>query len=156
MTLLLSTSLVISSSALADPAPNAVSLELFGRANSYSLDYDHSFSERFALGAGFSYGNMSRHRFHSSTASLTVIPVYGNYYFESGINRGFVTAGADILSASQTLNGAQTFRSSGGAAVFGGGYEYRGVSGFLFRGASYVIVGRSTEMTIGLSVGATF
>lgn len=134
---------------------NSVSVELWGRAWLYSLDYDHLFSNRFALGAGISYWNTNywRTNVYSST---TVIPIYGNYYFPSRSTRFFVTAGADMILASGTTNSNIVFQSSGGAAVLGGGFEYRGNQGFLFRLSPYIILGSSTVITIGASLGGVF
>jgi|GEM_PF-3304992 len=133
--------------------PNAISFELLGRGILYSFNYDRELSQNFALGAGYvSYSATSG----SSSATLTVIPLYANWYFSPGPHRGFLTAGADLVMLSASLSGYQ-LGASGLAPIAGGGYEYRGPGGFLFRGTGYLVVGTvSSTATIGLTFGYAF
>ncbi len=86
---------------VAEERPNAISAELLGRGFLYSINYDRSLNESFAIGAGFSYWSVSS---FASKASIFAVPVYGNYYFSPDSNRGFLTAGLDFVGASVTEN----------------------------------------------------
>lgn len=140
--------------------PNALSVELLGRAGLYSFDYDYSLTDEIAVGGGFSYLSASASNNSAiASVSILVIPLYMNYYFQPGPNRGFVTGGLDIVSASATFAGTDGFTASGSGvgAVLGGGYEYRGTSGFLFRAAPYFIFGSGGgDLWFGLTFGFTF
>jgi hypothetical protein len=137
----------------ADDRPNALSIELLGRGLLYSFNYDRSLSEHFALGVGIAAYSASS---NGSSASAVIIPVYGNYYFSPGPHRGFVTAGVDIVSVSANLSG-NTIGAGGAAPIIGGGYEYRGEGGFLFRFPAYILIGNGqSTVTIGLGFGFTF
>jgi hypothetical protein len=133
--------------------PNAISIELLGRGGYYTFDYDYSVTDLIGLGVGIAAYNLTS---NGNSASLFILPVYGNFYFQPGPHRGFLTAGLDIVSISGTLSGT-TFGASGAAPVLGGGYEFRGEEGFLFRGAGYIVIGNSdVAFTIGLSFGYAF
>ncbi|MCC6277367.1 MAG: hypothetical protein IT289_05580 [Oligoflexia bacterium] len=132
---------------------SAVSIELLGRAGRWSINYDHMVSEDIALGGGFSYVSASS---GSSSASALIIPVYGNYYFKTNNHRPFATAGIDIVTATVSGSGFSG-SASGVAAVLGGGYEFRGDSGFLFRAAPYLLVGGGgVAFWAGFSFGYAF
>lgn len=134
-------------------SPNAVSLEILGRGGLYSLNYDRMLTDDFALGAGFSSYSVSS---GNSNAKALIFPIYGNYYFTGGPHRWFATAGANVISASGNLDGDAQISGSGVAGTLGGGYEYRGDSGFLFRAAPYVFVGNASGLWLGLSLGYAF
>jgi len=140
---------------ISEPRRNAVSIELLGRGWLYSLNYDHLIFDRLAIGIGASYWNTTSW-WSNINYGATIIPIYGNYYFMTGLNRFFLTAGGDLVFVNPTLNSNNVFQSSGGAAVVGGGYEYRGSRGLLFRVAPYIIIGASTTLTIGFTIGGVF
>lgn len=151
--------------------PNALSGEVLGRGGLYSVNYDRSFTEMFAAGAGIStWGYTSG---LGTSRSILIVPVYGNFYFQPGPKRGFLTAGADIAVASSRqssyLYGSSTSTSSsdndstfkttnsGVAAIVGGGYEFRGESGFLFRATGYLLIASGGVLPwAGASFGGTF
>jgi hypothetical protein len=129
---------------------NAISVELLGRGGLYSLNYDYLLRDDLAVGAGVSTYSISS---GGSSASAWVIPVYANYYLTGQHHRLFVTGGANMIMASGNLNGDNQISGSGLAGVFGGGYEYRGDSGFLFRAAPYLMVGKESGAWFGVSLG---
>ncbi len=135
--------------------PNAVSFEIFGRAYSYSLDYDRAISDHISLGAGISSWE-SRDWWHDYDATITVVPIYANYYFSQNPGRGFVSVGVDWISVTQAGFNDTTFANNGFAAVAGGGYEIRDVSGFLLRLGGFLIVGRSVSVVPLASIGFGF
>ncbi len=137
--------------------PNAASLEVFGRASIYSLDFDRAISDHITLGAGIAYWDAYQWWPHNNyEASITVIPVYMNYYFTQDHARGFISAGADFINASQSGLGNGTFTQSGVAAVLGGGFECRNRSNFLFRLGGFLIVGRTTTLNPSIGLGIVF
>lgn len=137
--------------------PSTISVELLGRGGVYSFDYDKMVSDSVALGVGLSYFSVS---LFETNVSAVIIPVYVNYYFSTTPSRGFLTGGADIVVASASDRsgiGLGSFTGTGAAGVVGGGYEYRGTSGFLFRAAPYLIVGTGgIAITAGFSFGVAF
>ena len=143
--------------------PNALSGEVLGRAGLYSVNYDRSLGESFAVGAGLSTWSWSDFDYRGT---VTILPAYGNYYFSPGPKRGFITAGIDlaILSADERTSSvynsnrsSSLIRGSGVAPVAGGGYEFRGENGFLFRATGYVTLIQSTLIPWGgASFGVTF
>lgn len=135
--------------------PTAVSLELFGRALLYSLNIDHAISSHFAIGAGISYWKESDW-WRDYNASITVVPVYANYYFTEKPRRGFLTAGANWISVTSSGRNDNTFENSGVAGVLGGGYEYHDATGFLLRLGGYLIIGRSVDANPAVSLGYAF
>ncbi len=136
----------------AEPRRNAFSLELLGRGLLYSLNYDYLITDDIALGAGVSTYSISA---GSASASAWIIPVYANYYFTQGSHRWFASGGANLIFASSNVGSDEKISGSGVAGVLGGGYEYRGDSGFLFRAAPYVFVGKVSGGWLGLSLGFT-
>src|SRR6185295_7439223 len=97
-------------------------------------------SDHTALGFGISYWNL-RTRRHGPTARIGVVPVYFNYYFQTGLHRWFLTAGVDAIWAAAKYNTDHTFEAGGAAGVGGGGWELRTRKGFLLRLAAYGIAG---------------
>jgi hypothetical protein len=129
--------------------PHVISVELGGRGLLYSVNYDYAVDNAISIGAGLSY-------IGDSFSSLITVPVYGNYYFMSeSEHRPFLTAGVDILVGSVDL-GVIGGSFSGAAVTLGGGYEYRGDSGFVFRAAPYIFVAGGVGLTGGISFGGSF
>lgn len=135
-----------------EPRRHAVSLELLGRGLLYSLNYDYLITDDVAVGAGVSTYSISS---GSASASAWLFPIYANYYFTQGPHRWFASGGANLIFASGSVGGDEKVSGSGVAGVLGGGYEYRGDSGFLFRAAPYVFVGKVSGGWLGLSLGFT-
>jgi hypothetical protein len=137
--------------------PNTVSLELFGRALLYSLDFDRAITSHITLGVGVSYWHQSDW-WQDYSANVTVVPVYMNYYFSESPRRGYVSVGADWITVSNNGGSDEndTFTNSGVAAVVGGGYEYRDNSNFFMRIGGYLIIGRSTELSPSVNLGFAF
>ncbi len=144
-----STSLPPESSSL-DLRRHGISLELLGRGGLYSFNYDYMITDDLALGAGLATYSISS---NGSNASAWVVPVYANYYITGQNHRLFVTGGADVVFSSGKLAGDTQVSGSGLAGVLGAGYEYRGDSGFLFRAAPYLMVGKISGTWLGLSFG---
>jgi hypothetical protein len=135
--------------------PNAISLEMFGRALFYSLNYDRAVSEHISVGIGASYWE-TEDWWHDYIADVTVVPVYGNYYFSRRPHRGFLSAGVDWVTVTQSGYNHSTFANNGFAAVIGGGYEYLDSSGFLIRVSGFAIAGRSLDVSPSISLGYAF
>ncbi len=132
---------------------NAMSLELLGRGLLYSFNYDYLLKDNLAVGAGISNYSFSS---GASSASAWIIPVYANYYLTGGKHRWFGSAGANLIFAnSKGFSDDSRVSGSGVAGVIGGGYEFRAASGFLFRAAPYVFVGKSSGAWLGVSFGYT-
>ena len=119
--------------------PSAVSLELLGRGFFYSLNFDRVISDDIAVGAGF--GTAS-----TDNGSISMIPVYGNYYFKRDANSLFATAGVAIIPSATNGNSLRlstarlNYSTPSVAPELGLGFESRGDAGFLFRGTAYVII----------------
>lgn len=137
----------------ASSRPHAVSVELLGRGLLYSINYDYLINDDIALGAGFSHQSYSA---GNSDATVMIVPVYANYYFTPGNHRWFATAGANVVHASGRVDSEEKVSGSGIGGVLGGGYEYRGDSGFLFRAAPYLMVGKTAGVWAGVSLGYAF
>lgn len=137
--------------------PNALAFELLGRGILYGITYDRSLNDQWALGAGFSAWKVDN-EYKTTSVSVVVIPIYTNYYFSPERNRGFLTAGLDLVAASVSDKvDNSTLSGSGGLLVLGGGYEYRGDSGFLFRLAPYLLAGSGgARFWFGISFGYAF
>lgn len=135
--------------------PNALSLELFGGAPPYTLNYDREVTEHLTLGIGISSWRAAA-PWSNYAATITVLPLYLNYYFTQSSSRGYLTAGADIIRVSQTGASDDTFQNNGTAAVFGGGYEFRAPSGFLLRLGASLIAGRSVFLNPTFNLGLAF
>lgn len=146
---------------------NTLSVELLGRGVLYSLNYDRLISPNIALGAGVSQYSFGYTNNGSSKASLLVIPLYANMYFnESFRHRVYGTAGADLAFASASGNTSSSSSSGSGTSyavsasglfpTVGFGYEFRPQS-FLFRLAGYGIMGNGAILPwLGLSLGTAF
>jgi hypothetical protein len=135
--------------------PNTFSLELFGRALAYSVNLEHAFTERFSIGVGYSSWE-STDWWDNYDATITVVPVYFSFYFSREPDRGFLSVGVDWIRNSEPGYDRDPFSNNGTAATIGIGYESRSNDGFLFRLAAYAIVGRTTDLSPGISVGYSF
>lgn len=145
---------VSENSSVATQRPNAVYAELLGRGALYSIGYDRSLSENWAVGGGFSYFGATS---GGVSFSAFILPFYGNYYFSPGPHRGFISAGVDVVVVSSSINNWGGISATGALGTLGGGYEYRGEGGFLFRAAPYVFLGQGgVRLWGGLSFGGTF
>jgi hypothetical protein len=142
-----------------------------GRAGIYSANFDYSIASQIAVGAGFSYIPGSSDSFDTgfgpsttvTTPSVTLVPVYANFYLGGGNHRLFGTVGTTYvtLSGGGSDEGEDYFGDSGSTSGFlflpGAGYEYRGDGGFLFRLTGYyLIAGAGNTPWGGLSLGFTF
>ena len=135
--------------------PNAVSLEVGGRALSYSFNFDRSLTDHISLGIGIGTWSM-RNWWTGYSATVTAVPLFADYYFNNKPGRGYISAGVEWISVSQDGPNNNTFDNNGVAGVFGGGYEIRSNSGLLLRLGGYLIVGRSTLVNPGVTLGYTF
>ena len=130
---------------------NAFSLELLGRGGLYSFNYDHLVLPNLALGAGAATYSLSA---GAANANVWLVPLYANYYFnENSHHRFFASGGADLIVVSGKVSSDARFTGSGLAGVVGGGYEYRGENGFLFRATPYAFLGKASGFWLGFSLG---
>lgn len=150
-----------------DLGKNVVAFELLGRGLLYGVSYDRMISENVALGMGYSNWSAGSQDFR---INFNIIPVYANYYFQPGSHRGYISGGAELISAkwdfdssiSTTYTDAfgnkrtNAGAASGVAPIVGGGYEYRGDGGFLFRATGYLLVAAKTQPWFGLTFGGAF
>jgi hypothetical protein len=135
--------------------PNAFTVDLFGRALLYSVNFDRQITDYFSLGVGISSWDASQ-RWTGFQSWVTVVPLYANFYFSPNASRGFLSAGADLIKVSEPGFSGNTFENSGVAGTVGAGYEFREQSGFLVRLAGYLIIGRSTELSPSVGLGIAF
>lgn len=135
--------------------PTTLSLELFGRALIYSLNLDRAITDQITLGVGAAYWDSSIgwENYHSTD---WVIPFYGNYYFTQKSHRGYLTLGLDWIHVSAPGLDNSTFLNNGAAGTIGGGYEYRNVSGLVLRIHGVFILGRTLDVSPGISLGLAF
>jgi len=141
--------------ALLKSHPNAVTLEFMGRAVAYSLDYDRAVSDQLTLGLGISSWEESW-RWADYHSTVTVVPLYGNYYLSQKPSRGYFSAGLDLIEVSRTAGNNNSFMNNGVAVTAGAGYETRDPSGFLLRLGIYLIAGRSVILSPSVSFGFAF
>lgn len=129
---------------------HALSLELLGRGLLYSFNYDYLLTDDLALGVGASSYSFSS---GASNARVTFVPVYANYYFTPGEHRWFGSGGVNLIHATGSLDQGEKISGSGAAGILGGGYEFRGENGFLFRASPYIFVGKASGFWLGFSLG---
>ncbi len=148
----------------AEARPLVLTAELGGRGIIYSANLDYSVAKPLSLGIGISHISIS-------DFSLTALPVYANLYPVGQSHRLLVTVGATLgilhmagRAPQDRTDSFDFFESSSSEArtgfgilpVFGAGYEYRSMSGFVFRAVPYLFIGGTGELqaTGGLSFGA--
>ncbi|MCM2276991.1 MAG: hypothetical protein NDJ89_02825 [Oligoflexia bacterium] len=142
------------------PRANSIALEVLGRGILYSLNFNHAFAERFSGGFGLSYFSIPLKAGHS--ASIYLVPIYGNYYLLEGAHRPYVSLGATFalgVGGIETRDGETTVQPplSAIAPHLSAGYEYRSSGGFLFRLAPYLyLMSDRTVFTGGISFGFSF
>jgi hypothetical protein len=136
--------------------PNVLGVEGLGKAGLWSVFFDRALNEDLVGGAGF--GTLSL----GVNTSMTLIPMYVNYYFSRESGSFFGTAGVDIALLSNATAGATSslggfgLDQSGVVPQVGVGYESRGDSGFLFRVAGYVLFFNKISPWVGFSLGWAF
>jgi hypothetical protein len=134
---------------------NAVSFEIGGRALLYSIDFDHHISDFFDVGVGFSIWNLNNY-WSGYNATVTVVPIYTDFYFSRHLNRPYITAGVDLINVTHNGYSHDIFTNSGAAAVVGLGYEIRSYSGLVLRLSADFITGRSLVFSPGVALGYGF
>ncbi len=130
--------------------PTAIGIEALGRASSASLFFDRMLDENFSAGFGFGGG------------SISMVPVYANYYFSKEQGSLYGTAGVSLVL---DLDGARGQKSAAAdwvvnesvIPVLGIGYENRSDQGYLFRATGYVAYADKTfNPWGGVSLGYAF
>ncbi|MEN9723064.1 MAG: hypothetical protein RJB38_1050 [Pseudomonadota bacterium] len=111
--------------------PTVIGLEALGRAGSASLYFDRMLEERFSAGFGFGGG------------SVSMLPVYANYYFANEQGSLFLTGGLTLVlnrdqRAGEKIPGSSWRVNEGVLPHAGLGYENRSDQGMLFRATGYV------------------
>jgi hypothetical protein len=143
--------------------PSAVSLEVLGRSMLYSVNFDQVLNDNIAAGVGFGTVSMQAHNTSmDADKTASFVPAYMNYYFNKAANSPFVTGGVTLILNHSSVKGLDT--STGGLQIptssvmptFGGGYESRSDTGFLFRVTGYLIAGRDLTPWLGFSFGYGF
>lgn len=136
--------------------PHAVSVEVFGRALSFSVNYDRSFERYFS--AGFGLSQIATYQNSQVRQAVT----YFNAYFLPEFESAFVTVGlnralnADLAKFKDTSLGRFRFPEHGWVSQVGLGWEHRLSQGFLFRSGAYVLFGDNVLPWFGFSVGYAF
>lgn len=137
--------------------PSAATLELGGRALAYSFSYDRAISDHLSLGIGLSSWT-TRNWWTGYNETVTVIPIYADYYFTEEPGRGYFTLGFDGISVTNQSGpgDANVFDNNGVAVTLGAGYEFRHNSGFILRVGGVMIMGGSFTLSPFAAVGYTF
>ncbi len=143
--------------------PSAVSLELLGRAMLYSINFDQVLNDNIAAGVGLGSVSTNFHDTdHDANQTATFVPAYMYYYFNKTAGSPFLTGGVTLIlnhagvKNLDTSTGSLQIPSSSVMPTFGGGYENRMDSGFLFRVTGYLIAGKSLTPWLGFSFGYGF
>ena len=143
--------------------PSAVSLELLGRSMLYSINFDQALNDNLAAGVGLGSVSTNIHDTdRDANQTATFVPAYMNYYFTKAAGSPFVTGGVTLIlnhasvKGNDTSTGSLQIPSSSVMPTFGGGYENRGDTGFLFRVAGYLVAGKSLTPWLGFSFGYCF
>lgn len=143
--------------------PSVVSLEVLGRTTLYTVGFDQVVNENIAVGAGF--GSVSAHFAGTdidANKTISMVPVYLNYYLLKEQGTPFVTAGATLITNHSSVKGLESTTgnmkvpSSNVMPTVGVGYENRGDNGFLFRVTAYGIMAKKFTPWMGFSFGYGF
>jgi hypothetical protein len=143
--------------------PSALSVEVLGRSMLYTVSFDQVMNDHLAAGGGI--GTVSTVFPNTDTdanKTATFVPVYMNYYFLADGGSPFVTGGVTLITNHSSVKNLETstgglkLPSSSVMPVFGGGYENRGDTGFLFRVTGYLVAGKSIAPWVGFSFGYAF
>ena len=135
--------------------PNVIGVEMLGRGLLYSVQFDRMLDDDFA--AGISLGTVS-----AQSQTVTLIPVYMNYYFKREQGSLLATAGVDVVASGNSANGSKAtvsgleFPSNSVLPLFGFGYENRSDANFLFRVNGYGIIASTFIPWIGFTFGYAF
>lgn len=141
--------------------PNAISLEILGKAFLYSVNYDRALSDDFFAGLGIGSVTLDNADGSSSGRSAVMVPIYAGYYFIRDKGSPYVEIGAEAVPSNgvqglKTSMGGMQFPSNPVLPFFGAGWETRTDSGFLFRVTGYGILGQSVTPWFGGSFGYAF
>lgn len=143
--------------------PSVVSLEVLGRTTLYTIGFDQVVNENIAVGAGF--GSVSANFAGTdidASRTISMVPVYMNYYFMKEQGTLFATAGATLITNHSKVKGLESTTgnmivpSSNVMPTVGVGYENRGDNGFLFRVTAYGIMAKKFTPWMGFSFGYGF
>jgi hypothetical protein len=130
--------------------PSVVGIEALGRASSASIFFDRMLDEDFGAGVGFGGG------------SISMVPVYANYYFSKEQGSLYGTAGVSLVldldrARGQKSAAAEWQVNESVIPVLGLGYENRSDQGYLFRATGYVAYADKTlKPWGGVSLGYAF
>lgn len=103
---LLSKASTLQSSVLRKTQPrNYINLEIGGRGGIYSLGFERRFSAQTTLGVGLSHYSLELNPTIAKTdVSITIIPLYANFYFGRNKLNYFVTSGASLVFLESNAN----------------------------------------------------
>lgn len=136
---------------------NTVVIEGAGKGFFYDFSFDRMVTPRIAVGAGLTYWTLEDFLF--SDVRVTIVPVYGSYYFGSGRSRAFVTAVADLVYATSGRAGADVGGldvRKGVIPMIGVGMEYRAAPrGLVARVTGYGAIGRGEDQVDPVTLEAT-
>ncbi len=137
--------------------PSVLGVEVLGRGLVYSVFFDRALDDQLVAGIGFGHVKLTS---PSKTDTVTVIPVYANYYFarEAGslfASGGVTVATADVDNLKSNTSGVE-FGSAPIVPTVGLGYENRSDAKFLFRMAAYALVAENVRPWVGFSLGYAF
>jgi hypothetical protein len=161
---------VVSSSAMAEPGPHtrvtypsAFSVEMLGRGMLYTVNYDQVVNDNIAAGVGFGSVSTNLHGLDvDANKTVSFLPAYMNYYFLKEAGSPFVTGGVTLILNHASTKGLDTstgnlqIPNSSVMPTFGGGYENRSDTGFLFRVTGYLIAGKTLTPWLGFAFGYGF
>ncbi|MFP5520469.1 MAG: hypothetical protein ACLGGX_11240 [Bdellovibrionia bacterium] len=92
---------VLTSNSLASrktQARNYLTFDLGGRGGIYSLNIERRFSKQATLGIGFSHYSLELNPTIAKTdVSLSILPLYANFYFNNSQVNYFISSGASIV-----------------------------------------------------------
>jgi len=141
--------------------PGALSVEGLGRGGLYAIQYDQVFSDELAAGIGIGSVGLKNNLGVDTNTSVTVVPLYVNYYFQRDAGSFFATGGASLLMGDQleSLNtkvGNIELPDSSILPTVGLGFETRTDNRLLLRITGYLLVADQLAPWGGLTLGYTF